>query len=315
MTLEGRWMAKSRTKARAICNPASGGGDYDPDEVRRKLDGYDLEWIVTGSAEETENAARAWTEGLLIVIGGDGTITRAVNGLGQGGFPEAVTLALLPRGTGNDLASTLAIPEKPEDAVQTIREGRVRDLDVIRTRFEGEEDQFLINVATGGAAARTTDMVDEEMKRRWGKMAYLRAALEVALDLEVQKVLLTLDGVEHEVRAVNIAVGNGRYAGGGWPATPRANPEDGLIDLVIIEDVGLSGILALTPTALADSDYLNSEGVFFARAREIRVDIEPSDFEFTVDGEAIGIEPVEFTIMPQALKMVVGEAYVPEPEV
>jgi diacylglycerol kinase (ATP) len=315
VTLEGRWMAESRTKARAICNPASGGGGYDPDEVRRQLDGYDLEWIVTGSAEEAESAAREWTEGLLIVIGGDGTITRVVNGLGQGGFPEAVTLALLPRGTGNDLAATLAIPENPEDAVQMIRDNRVRKLDVIQVHFEGEEDQFLINVATGGTAARTTDMVDEKMKRRWGKMAYFRAALEVALDLEAQKVLLTLDGVEHEVHAVSVAVGNGRYAGGGWPATPRANPEDGLIDLVIIEDVGISGILALTPKALADSDYLDREGIFFARAREIRMDIEPSDFEFTVDGEVIGSEPVEFNIMPQALKMVVGEGYVPEPEV
>lgn len=308
-------MVASRTKARAICNPTSGGGGYDPEEVRRRLDAYDLEWLETGSAEEAESAAREWREGLLVVAGGDGTITRVVNGLGRAGFPEDVTLAFLPTGTGNDLASTLAIPEDPDDAVSTIRKGRVRKLDVIRVRPAGAKDQFLVNAATGGVGALTADTVDDGMKRRWGKLAYLRAALEVARDFEVQAVRLTLDGVEREVRAVNVAVGNGRYAGGGWPAAPRANPEDGLIDLVIIEDVGLPEILALTPAALARSDYLDREGVFFARAKEIRIDTEPSDFEFTVDGEVIGSEPVEFTIVPRTLKVVVGAGYVPEPEV
>lgn len=306
-------MAASKTNARVICNPGSGGG-YDPREVRRQLDGYELEWIDSDDAEEAEACAREWTEGLLIVAGGDGTITQVVNGLARAGFPETVTLALLPTGTGNDLASTLAVPEDPERAAATIREGRVRRLDVIRVRPEGEEEQFLVNVATGGVGALTTDSVDEKMKRRWGKMAYLRAALEVARDFEVQEVRLTLDGDERKIHAVNVAVGNGRYAGGGWLAAPRANPEDGLIDLVIIEDLALPELLALTPAALAGSDYLDSEGVFFARAKEIRVDTEPSDFEFTVDGEVIGSEPVEFSIMPRALRVVAGADYNPEPK-
>lgn len=307
-------MAETGTKARAICNPASGGGSYDPDEVRRRLDGYDLEWVVTGSAEEAESAAGEWTDGLLIAVGGDGTITRVVNGLGQAGFPETVTLGILPTGTGNDLAATLAIPEAPEAAVTTLRQNRVRELDVVLVRPADEDDQYLINVATGGVGALTTGAVGEEMKRRWGKLAYLREALEVARDFEVQKVSLTLDGVEKEVRAINLAVGNGRYAGGGWPAAPRANPEDGLIDLVVIGDVGLPEMLDLTPRALARSDYLDREGVFFERAKNIRVETEPPGLEFTVDGEVMGSAPFEFAIVPRALKVVVGAGYTPEPE-
>lgn len=308
-------MAVSRTKARVIYNPASGGEGYDAEEVRRRLDGYELEWIETGSAEEAEEAAREWEEGLLIVAGGDGTITQVVNGLGRAGFPESVTLALLPMGTGNDLAATLAVPEDTDGAVETIQGDLVRDLDIIRVRHEDDENRFLINVATGGIGAQTTDGADDETKRRWGKAAYLVSALETVRDFDVQDVRLTLDGEERRIRAINIAVGNGRYAGGGWPAAPRANPEDGLIDLVIIEDVGRSGILALTPAGLTDSDYLDREGVFFVRAKEIRIDTEPSEFEFTVDGESIGKAPVEFIIMPGALKVVVGAEYVPNPEV
>ncbi len=115
------------------------------------------------------------------------------------------------------------------------------------------------------------------------------------------------------MRAINLAVGNCRYAGGGWPAAPKANPEDGLLDLVVIEDVGLKEILKLTPAALARSNYLDKEGVFFMRAKEIQVETQPPGLEFTVDGEIIGKEPAEFAVIPRALKLIVGPGYVPEP--
>jgi diacylglycerol kinase (ATP) len=119
--------------------------------------------------------------------------------------------------------------------------------------------------------------------------------------------------VEHTIRAVNVAVGNCRYAGGGWLAAPRANPEDGLLDLVVISQVGLKEVLALAPAALAKSDYLGTEGVFYARAKKIRVETRPGGLEFTADGEVIGDEPVEFEVIPHALKVVAGPDYVPEP--
>jgi diacylglycerol kinase family enzyme len=55
------------------------------------------------------------------------------------------------------------------------------------------------------------------------------------------------------------------------------------------------------------------EGVYFARAKEIRVETPSRGLEFTVDGEVIGDEPAEFSMIPQALKVVVGPGYVPEP--
>ena len=236
-----------------------------------------------------------------------------MNGLGRAGFPEGVTLAILPAGTGNDLAETLAIPDDPEEAEAVLRQNRVRTLDVVRVLSEGIGEQFFINVATGGMGAEISGLADGEMKKRWGKLAYLRASLEVARDYGAKEVTLTLDGAEHNLRAVNLAIGNCRYAGSGWLAAPRANPEDGLLDLVVIEDVGAWEVLKLAPTVLADSDYLDIEGVFFARAKEIRVKTTPGGLEFTVDGEVIGDEPAEFSMISQALRVVVGPGYVPEP--
>jgi diacylglycerol kinase (ATP) len=302
-----------KSKARVICNPTSGGGAYDPDEIRDELDGMELDWIQTEGPEDAIGAAAEWSEGLLLVAGGDGTINDVVNGLGRAGFPEGVTLGILPAGTGNDLATTLAIPDDPELAEDVIRQKRERRLDVARVRSEGIGERFFINVATGGLGAEISDANDEELKKRWGKLSYLRASLEVAKNFDVRELSLYLDGEERQVKAVNIAVGNCRYTGGGWPATPKANPEDGLLDVVVIETLGAGELFDLAPAVLAETSYLDKEGVLFVRAKEIRVDTQPPGLDFTVDGEVIGNEPARFSVLPQALKVIVGPDYVPEP--
>src|SRR5829696_8507180 len=144
-------MQKSR--ARVICNPTSGGGAYDPEEIRAELDGLEVEWVQTEGPEDAIGAAEEWAEGLLIVAGGDGTVNDVVNGLGRAGFPEDVTLGILPAGTGNDLAATLCIPEEPDLAEEVILQNRGRWLDVARVRSEGVGERFSINVATGGVGA------------------------------------------------------------------------------------------------------------------------------------------------------------------
>jgi diacylglycerol kinase (ATP) len=302
-----------KSKARVICNPTSRGGAYDPDGIRNQFDGLDVEWVQTDGPDDVIEAAKEWREGLLIVAGGDGTINDVVNGLGRAGFPDGVTLGILPSGTGNDLAATLCIPEDPDLAKDVILQNRGRKLDVARVRSEGVGERFFINVATGGLGAEISNANEGEFKKRWGKLSYLRASLEVARDFDVRELTLYLDGEPRELRAVNVVVANCRYAGGGWLAAPKANPEDGLLDVVIIETLGMADLLELAPASLAKSSYLDKEGVFFARASDVRVETQPSGLEFTTDGEVIGDEPAEFSVIPNTLKVIVGPEYVPEP--
>ncbi len=212
-------MEGSKTRARVICNPTSGGG-CEPQAIREELEDFGAEWIDTRGAGDAQEAAEEWGDGLLIVVGGDGTVNEVINGLGRAGFPENVTLAVRPTGTGNDLAATLAIPNDPGAAGEAIRQGRIRTLDVARVRSVGVGERFFINVSTGGFGAETSSLADERLKSRWGKLTYFRASLEKARDFDVREVRMTLDGEERMMRAVNVAVGNCRYAGGGWPAAP-----------------------------------------------------------------------------------------------
>src|SRR5215210_1893572 len=302
-----------KSKARVICNPSSGGGSYDPDEIRDELESLDVEWVQTEGPEDAIGAAEEWREGLLVVAGGDGTINDVINGLGRASFPEGVTLGILPAGTGNDLAATLCLPEDPDLAKDIILQNRGRWLDVARVHSEGIGERFFINVATGGLGAEISDANDEELKKRWGKLSYLRASLEVARNFEVRELTLYVDGTGHEVKAVNVAVGNCRYTGGGWPATPKANPEDGLLDVVVIETLGIGALLELAPAVLEESNYLDSDGEFFVRAKEIRIETKPPGLEFTAAGEVIGNAPAQFSVLPRVLKVIVGPEYVPEP--
>lgn len=287
-----------------------------PEGLLGAIDGLRPDLVVTEAPGGALEAARDWDGGLLVVAGGDGTVNEAVNGLGQAGFPEDVVLAIVPAGTGNDLAATLKMPPGPAEAIETVRAGRFRTLDVARVRSEHGGEKFFVNVAAGGVGAKVSEAAaDGTFKERWGRLSYLRASLEVARTFDAHEARLTVDGEERRVRAANVVVGNCRYAGGGWPAAPEANPEDGFLDLVVIEEAGLPELLSLAPKALARVDYLQSKGVFFARGREIEIETDPPGrLEFNVDGELIGRGPAEFSVVPRALKVIVGPGYSPEAE-
>ena len=300
-------------EVRVIYNPASGGDGHTAENLYRGLEGLRPELVVTESIEDVYEAAREWRSGLLVAAGGDGTVNEVVNGLGEAGFPEEVVFAVLPLGTGNDLAATLRIPAQTEEAARLLLQGEVRTLDAARIRSAEVEESFFVNVATGGFGAEISEAADDkELKRRWGRLSYLRASLEAARYHRARRIRLELDGVGYDLRAINVTVGNCRYAGAGWPAAPKANPEDGLLDVVAIEATGAIGLLSLAPPALADDDYTEKEGVFTARAANVRIEATP-ELSFTADGELIGKAPAEFTVLPRRLKVIVGPGYTPEP--
>ena len=116
------------------------------------------------------------------------------------------------------------------------------------------------------------------------------------------------------MKAVNVAVGNCRYTGGGWPATPKANPEDGLLDVVIIETLGAGELLGLAPAALAEFDYLDKDGIFFARAKDVYVETQPPAWSLPPTARSSATSQPSSPSSPQALKVLVGPDYVPEPE-
>jgi diacylglycerol kinase (ATP) len=271
--------------------------------------------VVVRNTTSREEAMQAAAEaarthgGLVVAAGGDGTINAVVSGLMAN--PGNVQLGLLPLGTGNDLCRTLDIPLDPCEAAGLLTDPTLRRLDIVQSRTEGEENHF-INLATGGNSALVMDHLTDDMKQRWGPFVYLRGAVDVLSSLVTFQTRLTFDdGHEETVPALNVVVANGRTSGGGLQAAPHANPEDGLLDVIVVLD-GSPIDLAVLAAKFVISDYVQSDLVMFRRARQVSVASKPA-LRFSADGDWITEQPVTFRILPAALAVVVGPKYSPDP--
>jgi len=258
--------------------------------------------------EIAAEAARA-DGGLIVAAGGDGTINAVVSGLMQ--RPDNVQFGIIPLGTGNDLCRTLAIPLDPYEAAALLERPSPRRLDIVHSRTEAEENHF-INMATGGNSALVMDHLTDDMKQRWGPFVYLRGAADVLSSLVTYNTRLKFDdGAEEVVPALNVVIGNGRTSGGGLQAAPHANPEDGLLDVIVVLD-GSPIDLAVLAAKFVVSDYVQSDLVVFRRARRVSVVSKPA-LRFSADGDWVTELPVTFEVLPRILPVVVGPEYTPDP--
>jgi diacylglycerol kinase (ATP) len=242
---------------------------------------------------------------LIAAAGGDGTIHAVVNGMATD-FKRAC-LGVIPLGTGNDLVRTLAIPDDPLQAFEVLTTGTERRLDLIRVESAGQR-VYCVNVASGGFSGQMQEALTDELKATWGPLAYLRGAFNVLPDLKEYQTDLRLDdGSVERLQALNVIVASGRTAAGGYQVAPQANPEDGLLDVLVIPYAPLLDLAYIAARLLA-GDYHHTEQVLYRQARQVRVDSRPGMW-FSIDGDLLTNEPIQFTVMPQALRVIVGPEY------
>ncbi len=300
-------------KARLILNPNAGSADA-ADALRLAVHAEpDVELCdCEGPGHGRRLASESIEQGydLVIAAGGDGTVNEVVNGLAHD-F-SALVLGIVPLGTGNDLARTLAIPEDPVLAFHLALHGERRAIDLIRVE-NADETVYAANVCAGGFTGDLGEAMTDDLKATWGPLSYLIGTAKALPNLSEYETLIAWDGaaLEH-VDAFNVVVANGRTAGGGQPAAPRANPEDGLLDVVIVKECTAVELTGLAALALA-GDYLDSDHVVYRRARRVRVESHPGMW-FSLDGEMHTDEPITFEVVPGALRVAVGASYSPEPE-
>jgi diacylglycerol kinase (ATP) len=291
-------------KTRVIVNPNAGSvGEIETlRETLKKLPGTDVRFTQKeGDARRlARDAVRKGTE-LVVAAGGDGTLNEVVNGLAVD-FSRA-RLGLLPLGTGNDFARSINVPADLEGALAVLAEGRTRTVDVARARI-GRKLRHFINMAAGGFSGHVSEKADE-VKDRWGPLAYLRAALGTLPKLTGFNARIKLDDSERlKVETYNIVVSNGRYVAAGIPVAPHSKLDDGLLDLMIVPTASIPKLAMLVPQVLLGR-HTESDLLLFHRAKRIAIKSEPP-MSFNVDGELIGDRPAIFEALPRAVEVVVG---------
>ncbi|GIV98282.1 MAG: diacylglycerol kinase [Herpetosiphonaceae bacterium] len=274
-----------------------------------RQDGMIYETSSAGHARQLAQAAAQAGCDLVIAVGGDGTINEVVNGLAVN--LAGVTLGIIPLGTGNDLARTLAIPLDPVEALDVIEQRRERRIDLINVKSY-ETNTYCVNVAAGGFSGQVDEVLNEDIKATWGPLAYLVSAASVLPDLTGYETTVAYeDEAPRRVDALSIIVANGRTAGGGLRVAPQANPEDGLLDVVIVRYSSLLNLAGVAARLLA-GNYLDSDVVVHKQVRRLSIASRPGMW-FNIDGELLTKEPVIFAVQPQALRVLVGPDYMPTP--
>ncbi|WP_083760171.1 lipid kinase [Rubrobacter xylanophilus] len=235
---------------------------------------------------------------LLVLGGGDGSVSTAVDFLAGG---ETV-LGLIPLGTANDFARTLEIPVDLEEACRTIACGKVVDVDL---GLAG--DNYFVNVATVGIGAEVTRALSPRLKKRFGTLAYPLAAVKAFFRHEPFSARLTFPEGDHEPveleRLLQVAVGNGRFYGGGLAVSPEAGMDDKRLDVYAIR-LGRHRDLLGVLRYLRSGDFINQENVCQYRTRRVCVRTEP-ELPVNIDGEVVARTPQEFRVVPDALRVMV----------
>jgi len=217
-------------RALLLVNARSRAGQEARAEAVRILQegGLTLEQAEMGSPEELRATIRrqASSVDLVVLGGGDGTMNAAAPALIETGLP----FGILPLGTANDLARTLGIPTDLEGAAAVILAGHRHRIDL------GEVNgKPFFNVASIGLSVEVTRELTRETKRRWGVLGYAIATFRALWRLRPFSAVISHDGSSHKVHAIQIAVGNGRYYGGGMAVEEGAEIDDGRLDLYSIE--------------------------------------------------------------------------------
>ncbi len=163
---------------------------------------------------------------LVIVGGGDGTLNAVVDSLVEMKLP----LGILPLGTANDLARTLKIPLAVEQACQVIAQGKLKYIDLGCVN-----GKHFFNVASLGLSVEITGKLSKGAKRRWGVLAYAMTALQVISQTRPFNAEIVVNDKSVRVKTIQIAVGNGRFYGGGMAVAEDATIDDQRLDLYSLE--------------------------------------------------------------------------------
>lgn len=272
-----------------------------PIEVERTRGPRDAERIA-------REGVRAGVE-LVVVAGGDGTLSEAAAGLLGAGLARYAALAPLPLGTGGDFVRGLGLPAGLDAAIARIAAAGAHRFDAGRIALQDRQGRPLathfVNIASAGISGLVTELVNQAPKRFGGRASFLIGTLRAIARWRAAPVRLRIDGeTVHEGPLDLVAVANGSYFGGGMHVAPDARPDDGLFDVVWIRGTSRGTLLRNLPR-LYRGGHVKQPEVTVRRGTTVEAEpLDPgAEIWVEIDGEPIGRLPARFELLPGALSL------------
>jgi YegS/Rv2252/BmrU family lipid kinase len=300
-----------------IVNPRAGKGITGKkwrlirDRAKEQLGAFET-FFTEEAGDAVRIARQQLKEGadLLVSVGGDGTLNETINGFMDGNAPvrKDSRLGILPCGTGCDLARTVFPSYSLDSALMTIKEGHTRHVDLGRISYfdHGQNPciRYFHNITSFGIGGEVVAHVNESSKAMGPFLSFMRSTLVTLLRHNAKRICLKIDdGEAEEFLALNVAVANGRYHGGGMCVAPDASINDGIFHVTIIGSLALPEI------------FLNLPRFYNGRIKDVKntlsftaTHIEASSKQqvrLDIDGEQPGFLPSVIDVVPRVLPLIV----------
>lgn len=291
------------TRLLAIANADAGTADDEAvdsalTELRKT---YDVELARTSSPDDLAAALDEHRDlDGVVVLGGDGSLHAVVAAL-RSTDRLSLPIGLVPLGTGNDFAATLELPNEPVEAAAVIAAGKIGEIDLI---IDGA-DRVVINAAHIGIGAEAAAAA-HPWKKALGPLGYVIGAVLTGLKgltAPGARLKVAVDGqaLPRTEPIIQVAIGNGRYVGGGAPLLPQADPTDGLLDVSVSYTRSPRRRVAYA-FSVRRGDHHRRDDVVYLRGSEVTVNGDA--LRCTSDGELTPPSPRHsWRIEPDAVRM------------
>ena len=297
--------SRSSKKLQVIINPAAGVGRPILQALNAGLKDTGIEWDVsiTHKAGDAERLAKEAVEDgadIVGVYGGDGSVMQVASALHGTSTP----MAIFPGGTANVMSVELGIPSTDiETSIDFIANGNytTRRIDMGRVN----DRLFLLRIGIG-LEADMMKSADQEIKNRFGMLAYAFSAVNEMRNLTPTLYRVRVDGELHEVEGISCMIANsGNVAIGGLTLSKKIDISDGALDVVIFRRADLAAMITVSAAVvLPNAEATDSPQLEHYQGREIVVEADPPQ-TISIDGEVIEPTPLTASILPGALNVIV----------
>ncbi len=245
----------------------------------------------------------------IISMGGDGTLNEVVNGIFNQLIASIneITIAVIPVGTGNDWCKTFNIPKDYKQAVDVIVREKVIRHDIGVAENENNKKRYFINIAGLGYDGFVTEKISKmKQSGSGGKLFYLLWITWYLFQYKNTKIRFKIDGKEFpEEEIFTLSVCNCRFNGDGMMQAPSALPDDGMLNITVMKKISpFKSIISLPK--MKDGTFVKMKEAALYTGKTVEVTSSPQVITET-DGELIGETPVRFSIIPNALNVIINQ--------
>ncbi|MGH2979455.1 MAG: diacylglycerol/lipid kinase family protein [Solirubrobacterales bacterium] len=284
-----------------LMNPTAAGGK--PLRVLPSLQqalneaGAEHRVVETRDMAHATHAARdaARRGEVVVALGGDGLVGKLA-----GALRDSTPLGVVPAGRGNDFARALGIPDDVGGATRVLLDGVRKALDL----GEANSRPFACIASLGYDSEANRIANDARLVR--GNLVYLYAGIRALMAWKPARFTVRLDGREHRFEGYTVAAANTGYYGGGMNMAPGADPSDGLLDVIFIEQVSKLRFLANLPKVFKGT-HVEVETVSAHRAREVEISAD-RPFDVYADGDPLTTLPATIRLVRGGLSVIAPHA-------